>query len=271
MAYRKDVYQYGKYIEYEYKCAGKYGAKGEKRAPKKKATSEQMQKQNQWQKEKIILRKLRYNFEAGDLWVTLKFPKGTRMRGKDLCAIWSKFYRKLKYQYDKRKQIFKFFCRLDIGKKGGVHIHFAVNRLEGTPGTAEIITEIWKEFGKRLHYTPMYEEGDFKKLASYIAKPVSEEAIKGQLSLFGEEEEIEAFTRYSCSRNLKMPEGKPHKYKRRTIRKLVEEGPTPTPGYYIDRDSIRHGENPYTHETYYYYTEIKLDEHVEERWEGDDG
>ena len=54
MAHRHDVYRYGpgeKYIEHEIKCAGRYGAKGEKRAQKKKATPEQIKKQNQWNRE----------------------------------------------------------------------------------------------------------------------------------------------------------------------------------------------------------------------------
>ena len=52
MAHRHDVYRYGKYIEHEIKYNGRYGAKGEKRAPRKKATPEQIQKQNQYNKEK---------------------------------------------------------------------------------------------------------------------------------------------------------------------------------------------------------------------------
>lgn len=270
MAHRKDVYIYGPYREYEFKCAGRCGAKGEKRAPRKAATPEQIKKQNQWQKEKIVLRKLRYNFEPGDLWVTLKFPKGTRMKCKELCAIWEKFYEKLRYQYRKRKNILKFIYRMEIGKRGGVHIHLVVNRLKES-GTTEVITKIWNQFGKRINYTPMYEEGHFKELASYITKPVEADAVNKQLSLFGEEEEIEVFSRYGCSRNLKLPEPEIHIYERRTIRDLVENGPTATPGYYIDRDSIRTGINPENGMTYYYYVEIMLGMQTEERWGGDDG
>ena len=42
MAYVVDTYDLGDAIEHEHKFAGEYGAKGEKRAPKKKATPEQM-------------------------------------------------------------------------------------------------------------------------------------------------------------------------------------------------------------------------------------
>lgn len=265
MAHRHDVYQYGRYIEHEYKCAGKYGAKGEKRADKKKATPEQMKKQNQWQKERTVLRKLRCNFEAGDLWVTLKFPKGTRLTGEELRGIWKKFYAEIKKAYKKRGAVLKFIYRMEIGERGGAHIHMAVNRLDGTPGTAEVITGIWKQFGKFLNYTPLYEEGNFEELAAYITKPLKEE-ISGQLTLFGGEEERKTFSAYNCSRNLKMPEKETHVYKRRTIRNLVENGPKPTEGYYIDKNSIFYGTNPCTGMTYYYYTEIMLDKRTEERW-----
>ena len=274
MAHRKDVYKYGKYIEYEFKCEGNFGCKGEPRAPKRKATPEQIKKQNQWRKEKHVLRLIRCNFGRGDLWTTLKFPRGTRLTGKELKQIRKDFLKELRAAYGKRKQKLKYICRLEIGENGGPHIHIIVNRLaqlSGAPTTAEVIQEIWEHYGKYLNYTPLYEEGDFKDLAAYITKPLKEE-IAGQLTLFGGEEDRKIFSAYSHSKNLVVPEKEPHEYKRRTIRKLIENGPTPTPGYYIDRDSILYGKNPYTGETYYYYTEIRLGEQVEDIWkEGDDG
>lgn len=55
MAHRHDVYKYGRFIEHEFKFVGKFGAKGEKRAEKKKATPEQVEKQNQYNREKKVL------------------------------------------------------------------------------------------------------------------------------------------------------------------------------------------------------------------------
>ena len=156
MAYRKDVYRYGKYTEYEFKFKGKYGAKGEKRAPKQKATPEQIRKQNQWKKEKLVLRLIRANFTYGDLWVTLKFPKGTRMRGSELKEVRREFLKALRKEYKKRKQPLKYICRLEIGELGGPHIHMILNRFRDASGTAEVVQQIWQEFGKYLHYTPLY-------------------------------------------------------------------------------------------------------------------
>lgn len=275
MAHRHDVYQYGpekKYIEHEYKCAGRYGAKGEKRAPKKKATLEQIKKQNQWNREKKVLRKIRDNFEPGDLWITLKFPRGTRVQVKMLKDVKTKLFRKLRKIYRKRGEVLKYMYRMEIGERGGAHIHVLINRINGSQGTAELTRCIWKELtGGNINFTPLYEEGGFKNLADYLVKPLKVE-ISGQLTLFGTEEEVKVFSEYNCSRNLKEPEKETHVYKRRTIRKLVENGPQPTPGYYIDQDSIRYGVNPFTGMTYYYYTEIKLREQVQDKWkDGDDG
>lgn len=170
-----------------------------------------------------------------------------------------------------RKQQLKYICRLEIGEHGGPHMHLVVNRIEGESGTAQIIQEIWQQYGKYINYTPLYEEGDYKNLASYITKQLKEDVISGQMTLFGDEEDRKIFSAYSHSKNLTLPEKETQEYRRRTVKKLVENGPEPTPGYYIDRDSIRHGINPYTGMSYYYYTEIRMDE-LREKWkEGDDG
>lgn len=254
MAHRHDVYRYANWIEHEFKCAGKYGAKGETRAPRKKASPEQMKKQNQRNREKYCIRIMRANFFPDDLWVTLEFPRGTRKKAKELKKIRKDFFDRLRKVYKKYGIPLKYMYRIEIGELGGIHFHFAVNRIEGTD---IIIRSLWKKYGT-VNFRPMYEEGGFKKLAEYLVKPLKEE-ITGQLNLFGTEEEVKIFSQYNRSRNLVIPEPEEHTYKRRTIRKLVENGPEPTPGYYIDQDSIFYGTNPFTGLTYYYYTEVRLD------------
>ena len=260
MAYRHDTYKYKnkKIIEHEFKYAGRYGAKGEKRAQRKKATPEQMKKQNQYNREKLVLRKMRNNFKRGDLWITLKLKKGERVSAQEILKIREKFLRQLRGVYKKRGRALKYMCRIEIGERGGIHIQILVNRIKGTPGTAEDISQIWGRLtGGHVNYAPVYEEGHFKDLADYLVKKPKEE-ITGQLTLFGTEEERKIFSEYTCSKNLELPEKETHDYKHWTLRKLVENGPEPKPGYYIDRDSIRHGKNRYTGMSYYYYTENRL-------------
>ena len=63
MAYRKDVWHFPGSNEYEYKFIGNYGAKGEKRHKRQKATQEQIRKQNQRNKEKRVRRLIKANFK----------------------------------------------------------------------------------------------------------------------------------------------------------------------------------------------------------------
>lgn len=259
MAHRHEVYTYGpgeKYIEHEFKCKGKFGAKGEIRGQRKKATPEQMKKQNKWKKEKLILRLLRANFSSEDLWVTLKFPAGTKLSKKEILNIRKKFFDKLRIEYKKRGQVFKYIYRIEIGKNGGPHFHVVLNRLEND-NTMRVVKNIWNDFGEYLNCTPLYDAGDYSALAWYICKPINEE-MEGQMTLWGTEEDKKLFMTYNRSRNLIVPEPEEKEYKRKTIRKMVINGPEPTEGYYIDQDSICYGINPFNGMTYYYYTEIKL-------------
>ena len=78
MAYRRKKWEFANSNEYEYTFAGNYGAKGEKRQKRKKATTEQIRKQNQFNREKKTRRTIKANWLPDDLWICLKYPKGTR-------------------------------------------------------------------------------------------------------------------------------------------------------------------------------------------------
>ena len=233
---------------------GNYGAKGEKRQPRSKPTPEQIRKQNQKNKENRVRRKIKLNFNENDLWITLKYPSGTRKTIQELNRDYSNFIKKLRRRYQKRGEELKWICRKEVGKNGGLHIHLLVNRLqsEGTP-TDVLVDECW--IGHAWH-TNIYESGGYAKLAAYIVKQPDEEVMQ-QLSLFPEEEQDNLIS-YSCSRNLAEPVPEKKTYSRRTVRKMILEGPTPTPGYEIDKNSIVQGVNPYTGMSYLHYTEYRV-------------
>lgn len=255
MAYWKDVWHFPNSNEYEIKWAGNYGAKGEKREKKKKASPEQIKKQNQLNREKKMRRLIKANFVPGDLWATLKYPERTRKPPGEVIIDLSKFLRGMRTEYRKRMQEFKFIYRMEIGAHGGIHIHILLNRLkEGD--TDLVLNNKWKP--GRVNYESVYECGGYEKLANYIVKQPEEGTEEyEQLSLFDAEEQKE-FVRYSTSRNLIRPEPERKEYRRWTVRKLVKDGPEPTPGYYIDPNSIRCGVNRYTGMSYYYYTEVRI-------------
>lgn len=258
MAYWKDRWDFLNSIDYEYKWNGKYGKKGEKRGKKKKPTKEQIKNQNQRNKEKKIWRILRANFDAGDLWTTLKFPAGTKKTLEELKKTMSNFLLNIRRAYRKIGQQLKYVYRIDIGKKGGIHIHIIIHGARRI-NTSGLITKYWKKNG-HVNFTPLYEEGELKRLAEYIAKPPpQDEECEGyqQISMFDEKEK-RAFYTYSCSRNLIQPKPERKTYLTWTVKKIIEEGPKPTPGFYIDQDSLIAGINPYTGMSYLHYTEIRI-------------
>lgn len=251
--YWRDKWSFNNSNEYEFKWVGKYGAKGEKRAKKKKATPEQIKKQNQANKEKKMKRLIKANFTEGDYWLTLKYPKGTRKDLEEVKKDLKKFISNMRRQYAKENEVFKFIYRMEIGARGGIHIHMIVPRIRGSD-TDSIIQKGWKE--GRVNFQTL-DDGEYTLLASYITKPPDEEVEK-QLSLFPEEEQKQLI-KYSTSRNLVRPEPERKTYSKWTVRKLIEEGPKPTPGYYIVKESIRMGVNQYTNMSYLHYTERKVE------------
>lgn len=261
MAYRVLSWEFEESIEREIKWEGKYGAKGEKRAKRKKATPEQIKRQNQWNRMKYMRRLIKKNFHRGDYWCTLKYPKGTRKTTEEYKKDISNFIAKVRRWWKKRNQQFKFIYRLEIGKKGGVHFHMICNRLEpekGKPDTDTLLQEAWNH--GRINFESLYDAGGYQALAEYIVKQPEED---GQLSMFDKKERKE-YIKYSCSRNLVRPQPEVKEYKRRTVKSIALDPPEPTPGYYVDRDSIRQGINPYTGLSYCHYTEYK----IHHPWEG---
>lgn len=263
VAYTRLEYDLGRVTEYEYHFKGNYGAPGEKRGKRKKATPAQIEKQNQWNKETLVRRLILLNFDEDDLWTCLKYKEGTKLSVETVKKHWKEFRNKMSRAYKKAGEPFKFICRMEVSKSGGVHIHVLVNRLRGDVQTDKLMSQYWKEItakglGKAGHInvTPMYEEGSYEALAEYLTKKPRKEEYE-QLSLFPEEERKDLI-KYSTSRNLKRPVPKKKEYRRWTVRRLIENGPKPRPGYYIDKNSIISGVNRYTGMSYYRYREIKI-------------
>ena len=78
MAIRKKEYHFKDSIEVEEYVDGRFGAKGNKRTEKKKATPEQVKKQNQLNKAKNCRRRIKNNFSEGDYYLTLTFKRELR-------------------------------------------------------------------------------------------------------------------------------------------------------------------------------------------------
>ena len=127
--YRIDYYVFPGSIEWEYKCKGKYGAKGEKRGEREKPTPEQMARQNQMNREHRVRRLIKANFQENDYWVCLKYPAGSRPELETVKEDMRKFLRRIRGCWKKKGYELKYVYRLEIGKNGGPHVHIIVNRI----------------------------------------------------------------------------------------------------------------------------------------------
>lgn len=263
MALTRTTYAMGDVIDNEYSYMGNYGAKGEKRAPHQKATPEQMTKQNLLNKIKRVRREILLNFHPWDLWLTLKYPRGTRKTTKEVLEDVQDWTKKLREKYKRAGEQLKWIRRIEIGQYGGIHVHILINRPRTIKDVDLVCKELWGRAG--INFQSLKEEGGYEQLAAYLCKrSKGDNETEGQLSFLPEEDRKRCLS-YSTSRNLIRPEDvcEKKKYSHWTMRKIITEGPKPREGYYIDKNSIRTGVNPFTGMSYYYYTEIR----IKNKWE----
>lgn len=238
--YKRKTYTFERSIEiYEY-LDGRYGAPGERRGKKKKATPEQIKKRNQWNKERLCRHKLKTHFKENDLLITLTYRK--EARPPDMNAAKQDFRKaigKIRSEYRKRGEELKWIRNIEVGPRGGWHVHLVVNRI---PDSDLIIKKAWKKGAAT--YKHLYEEGDFADLAGYITKTPD---------TAGKYKENLVEVSYSTSKNLPVKEPK----EKRFVRWIKE--PKPKKGYYIDKATYHEGINDLTGYRYRCYTMIKLD------------
>ena len=253
MAYIEKAYHGINTIEHEVHFNGRYGAKGDKRAPKTKKTKEQIARQNQINKENRVRRTIQANFYPNDYWITLQYPRGTRKPYTEVKQDFDRFVRRLRTEYKTRGEPLKMMYRIEIGKRGGIHCHILINRIWGAD---LLVSKCWN--GK-IYFTHLREDEGYRKLAAYLTKdlPELETRMYEQMG-FLDQSDIKAMRKYGCSRNLKKPEPEVKRYKRRTVRKLLTQGPKARPGFAIDKESIQVGINQYTGTSYFRYSEVRI-------------
>lgn len=235
MSYIQKKYTFPHAIEIEEYHTARYGAPGEKRKPKRKATPEQIEKQNQRIKEKKCRRKLRAYFDVNDYFATLTYAKDARPPDmKRAKSDFAKFIRKLRSEYKKRGYVLRWIRNIEVGTKGAWHIHFIVNRI---PDADLLIRKAWRH-GKVTHQL-LYEKGEFRELAAYVTKtPKTDPRLRE--------------SDYSSSRNMPLPEPKPKRIKWKTWRSIRIPN-----GFYLDKPSLQEGINPVTGYPYRSYTLLR--------------
>lgn len=240
MARKRKVIRFPNAIEIEEYHNGRYGAPGEKRIKKKKATPEQIEKRNQYNKEKIARWKLRNNYKRNDYFSDFTFAKDKRPECmEEAKEIASKLFRRVRSEYRKRGYELKWMRNIECGTKNGWHIHVVINRI---PDTDIILSTIWDK-GK-VYNVLLYEKGEFAELAAYITKtPKTDPRLKE--------------SNYSTSRNLPVPEPEEE-----ILWGKKWKEPMAWKGYYIDKDSLHEGINPVTGYRYRTYTMIRINRRI---------
>lgn len=242
--YIRWIWDCGNTREVEEKHTGRYGARGQKRQKRRKATPEEIAKQNQWKRERDVRRLIKWNFGIGDYWFTLTYKKGSRPPWKQMQKDMSKFIRKLRDKYKKYGWELKYIYRLEIGKQGGPHVHILVNRKSNNETDTGLLVEMLWNHGHAQ--TKRVYDVDSGELAEYITKPLKEH-------------EPEDLKRYHPSRNLIRKDPEKEEIKKRSLvdRQGIPRDPKPPKGWAIVPGSVKHGKNKVTGYAYRHYILIR--------------
>lgn len=237
MSYTGKRYHFRNAIEVEEYHTAKYGAPGQSRQKRRKATPEEIEKVNQYNRVKLARRKLRANFDVNDYFTDLTYRREERPADMEAAKEdFKKFIREVRKQYKKRGYELKWMRNIEVGTKNGWHIHLIINRI---PDTDIILASVWKR-GKVINEL-MYEKGEFAKLAEYITKtPKTDPRLRE--------------SHYSTSRNLPVPEPEKKVY----LKWETWHNVRVPKGFYLDMDSFHEGVNPVTGFKYRHYTLIRI-------------
>lgn len=227
----RKTYRFPNAVEvYEYHKAA-YGGPGKKREKREKPTREELARYNQILRERKCRWKLRNNFNVHDYFTTLTFRKEERPADmSDAKKIFAQFIRRLKAAYKKRGHVLKWIRNIEVGSKGGWHIHLVLNRI---PDLDILLADLWTVgFAKTVL---LYQKGEFEDLAAYLTKtPETDKRLRE--------------ADHSTSRNLPVPDPEVKEFTRRRIWEREPKIPKALQraGFYLDKGSFTEGVNPIT-------------------------
>ena len=179
MRIRRVTYDLGNVIERQEYLDGRYGAPGEKRAKKKKATPEEVEQVNQWTRERKARHRLRMYFKVNDYFFTLTYPKEERPPDmKQAKQDFKEFYLFCKKEYKKRGQELRWIRNIECTPSGNWHIHVVLNRI---PDTDLIIAAAWKhgKSGISSYSTKKVSSGNWHNMLPKMKKPRKNTWMRG--------------------------------------------------------------------------------------------
>ncbi len=237
--YKQKTYRCGKAVYIE-KTQTRVYKKGEARVKRQKPTPEEKKEENARAARRRLAMKIAANFDENDFFITLTNKAGDRPDQKEAERRIKKFREELRKDYRKLGHELKYIIVTEYKNKS-IHHHMIVN---GIPETLKLVKKHWP-YG-RPHYEQLDETGEYTVLAEYLVKETDK--------TFREADSIKK-QRYSCSRNLIIPQPEIKRVTAKTFRKE----PKAWEGYEIIKASIVQGQSKVTGYMYQYYTMIRRD------------
>ena len=248
MRTKRKISEFKNAIEIEEFLDGRYGAPGEKRGEKKKATPEQIERVNQWNREKKARHRLRMYFDVNDWFMTLTYPRDKKPPDmKTVQKHLKAFNEYMRKEYRKRGYELRWIRNIECGpREDNWHVHLVINQI---PDADIIASKAWKKFGTVRDKQRLYDKGEFKKLAQYLTKNEKTEEKYVEAGIL-DHKVNEA--NYSTSRNMPLPEPKVKRFVR------WPKEPRIPKGWYIDKEAYYEGINKATGYPYRHYTLIRM-------------
>ncbi|MFA6719644.1 MAG: hypothetical protein WCS15_11230 [Prevotella sp.] len=238
MTYIRRTRRAGRVVEITNYFSGRYGHH-EKNGPKILPTGEAAQRAYQRKQERELRGLMNANFaDRVDALLTLEWRWGEapQTSGEMKKAV-QKFVRDIRPLYKARGQPLKYIYTMEVGPRGGRHIHMM---LSGTK--AEEIARAWPGI---IHVNPLWSDGQYADIAAYFLK----------YSLTTEETEGRKLgRRWNASHNLEKPKDKIEIVGAKTFRQKIRE----KKGFYIDKAHMRSGVSEETGRPYLEYTYIRI-------------
>jgi hypothetical protein len=231
----------GATIEITKSYTKRVGAKN--RGARESPTPEEMERANERNAERKLRLKINANFGRDDLFITLTYRKDERPTPKEAKSNIKKLIDGLRKRFREVGEDLKYINVTEYKNKA-IHHHLLINHIEGQDA-AKWVRRLWK-FG-RPDFKYLDETGQYKNMAAYLIKETSKTY---------KENDGGHKQRYSCSRNLIMPPSRTE-----IIKKAVRWLPDPKPikGYYIDKETVYNGVDPFTGREFQRYTMVKVD------------
>lgn len=229
----------------------KFNRRGQRRGQVLETTKEEQAKINERNAAARCRRRLNENFRPGDWWVTLTYQRDNRPTPGQARKIIAAFLRKLRAKYKANGQELRYMLATEYAENNPHH-HIVLNNVRlGETGTSSAIAELWgdeKLWGAKgsPKFVPLRTDGDYKRLAEYIAKETKQTIKRG--AEIGEDEEVSG-KRWSCSRNLREPE-----IEKEIVKEETWKEPAEIPeGYHLDVDTMEYGVSERTGYPYRFY------------------